>query len=1153
MLTTDNAVLHALRDFPANSVYFLAPKKDVVLGFKYHEEQRLESYSWSKDATVLEANLRVDGLHGISFSVENSKLAVSCDCHWWKPGSHCAHVVGALLTTCNLLSPQLFPRRREDEKYRLEIERSLLAKSAAKHASEPVSLILNKPQSRPAPAESVPLEVILKNAGAESLISVRKGGRIVYFDYRLPKELIPLSYWHSLTSAATNEAFLQYLNQYAGKYPLILETLQGPVPLRWDPSFECKPVTQLDLLPEGVRVEALCLHEGKSIRTLEVLGHFVVDLGRKRLGILTAGNGWEIYRELMKLVKDLAEMDLDQTSPRGPGHIFIPMERFQQIQIVLPSALPADIEARPLLAIEGEPVQPEVLKPVYRLTIDSSIARDDLVNLIAECRVGPDRSLPPSPVFDFFVRLDQKQLPAPLRTQGRRAVMCEAFFRLAHVGNSSDGQKAIRQALAGSDVSRYRYRREAAELLRSALGRYLAREERLTTSHGQWVRIACDKQREMLLYQVAYLCFGPQIFRGMQEHSVMRVPAGAVEKQLPALHAQLEKHGIELFVNRKPVVSSRWDFGFDATHASGIDWFEIKPEIRCNGALLSEEQWLRVLEGSSVKEEKDEIQVLDAASREVLRAVAAVLQGSRASGRVRQEIVQVPRLQILDWISLRRHGVRVRLLPDDEALIDRLTHFERIEPLRLPAHLRAKLRPYQREGYYWLAFLYQHRLGACLADDMGLGKTLQAILLLGAIREAILVPAAGPRLGPHLLVLPPTLLFNWENELMRFYPGLKIGRYSGRERTTNFEDCDVVLTTYATVRKDIEKLKQVQFHVIVFDEAQAIKNIFASTTGAARQLPGYFKLALTGTPLENHLGEYYSILDLCLPGLMGNYDQFKSQMKCEASPATDLVIQRTRPFVLRRTKDSVLKELPPKTEIDVYLDLTEKQKTLYQQTVRQIHSSIDEAYRSKTQAQAQIIALTAILKLRQLCVSPRLLDRHSDERSPKIEFLIEKLKELRDEGHSALVFSQFTSFLDLLEEDLRSAQMAYSRLDGSTAVGKRKRLVEGFQKGEAASVFLLSLKAGGQGLNLTRASYVFHLDPWWNPAVENQASDRAHRIGQTRKVSITRILMRHTIEEKMMELKKRKLELYKAVMEESTHKGRGVAIAKEDFDFLLSV
>jgi non-specific serine/threonine protein kinase len=309
---------------------------------------------------------------------------------------------------------------------------------------------------------------------------------------------------------------------------------------------------------------------------------------------------------------------------------------------------------------------------------------------------------------------------------------------------------------------------------------------------------------------------------------------------------------------------------------------------------------------------------------------------------------------------------------------------------------------------------------------------------------------------------------------------------------------------------------------------------------------------MTGTPLENHVGEYYSILDLSLPGLLGEYDDFKSNSRLDTSPSLERILRRTRPFVMRRTKEKILKELPPKVESDIYLELTDKQKALYRKTVEMVKSAIDNAYSSRTSSQAQIIALTAILKLRQLCVSPRLIDPLINEPSPKIEFLISKLKELQEEGHSALVFSQFTSFLDILEEDLMKNGLSFNRLDGSTAVGKRKKLVEGFQEGEGAPVFLLSLKAGGQGLNLTRASYVFHLDPWWNPAVENQASDRAHRIGQKNKVSIMRILMRHTVEEKMMELKKKKLSLYKAVMEGYTGGKGGLSISKSDFDYLLS-
>jgi len=390
--------------------------------------------------------------------------------------------------------------------------------------------------------------------------------------------------------------------------------------------------------------------------------------------------------------------------------------------------------------------------------------------------------------------------------------------------------------------------------------------------------------------------------------------------------------------------------------------------------------------------------------------------------------------------------------------------------------------------------------------------------------------------------------------LVAFTRKLKCYQYVGKDRIAEFSAYDVVLTTYALVRRDINELKKHSFHVIIFDEAQAVKNIYADTTSAVRQLNGLFKLVMTGTPLENHLGEYYSLIDLALPGLLGEYDDFKSQIKLDDSPFLQVLIRRTRPFVLRRLKDSVLKELPPKVESDIYLDLTNEQKTLYQQTVALISSKINNAYREKTSAQAKIIALTAILKLRQICISPRLLHPEADSNknhSPKMIFLLNQLQELREEGHSALVFSQFTRSLDLLEAELRPASIPFYRLDGSTPTKKRKHLVKEFQEGETPSVFLLSLKAGGQGLNLTKASYVFHLDPWWNPAVENQASDRAHRIGQIQKVSITRILMRHTIEEKMMVLKKKKLALYDAVMGDTQKGGNAYTISKSDFDFLL--
>ena len=292
-------------------------------------------------------------------------------------------------------------------------------------------------------------------------------------------------------------------------------------------------------------------------------------------------------------------------------------------------------------------------------------------------------------------------------------------------------------------------------------------------------------------------------------------------------------------------------------------------------------------------------------------------------------------------------------------------------------------------------------------------------------------------------------------------------------------------------------------------------------------------------------------MDLCVPGLLGSYDEFLRRTDIRGFGGIDTLLRRTRPFILRRTKDMIADELPPRVEADLYLEMTPKQRALYQRTVEEVKGAVDAAFRERNPGQARMIALTAILRLRQICLCPTLLSPGSGASSPKLECLAEQLVELKDEGHSALVFSQFTSYLDIIEAGLKSHRLPYLRLDGSTPVAKRKDLVNRFQKSDDPLVFLISLKAGGKGLNLTRATYVYHLDPWWNPAVENQASDRAHRIGQTAKVTVTRLLMRHTVEEKMMALKERKLKLYRALLDDAAGAG-GATLSKVDFDFLLA-
>ena len=671
----------------------------------------------------------------------------------------------------------------------------------------------------------------------------------------------------------------------------------------------------------------------------------------------------------------------------------------------------------------------------------------------------------------------------------------------------------------------------------------------LLAAHDGWRFIADDRKEQVRLVELLYHFFGLDFFGGELEFPAeIQLPRSEFLTRLGELSSKLKESGFDLRFGNTQLQQGEWEFTVEAVPATvggSIDWFELRPEIRCNGELLSEETLKAILEGGMLPQ-GDALILLGDEQRRILELL--VVGGGTTKKKQKTESIRIPRLQILDWLEMRSHGVILRLPPEMEQLITNLTRLERLPARTLPNGLHATLRPYQKEGYEWLAFLYEHRFGACLADDMGLGKTVQAISLLVGLAEGQIHSTIPPG-TPHLVVVPPSLLFNWENELARFAPSLKVITYSGVKRSLQFDEASVVLTSYGILQRDVEKLAEIPFHVIIFDEAQQVKNLQTSTTTAARRLNGQFTLALTGTPMENHLGEYYAIMDLSLPGLLGSYEDFRRKIDIKGFGGIDTLIRRTRPFVLRRTKQMIADELPPRIESDLYLELTHRQRALYQKTVEEVRGTVEEAYRAKATGQARMIALTAILRLRQICLCPSLFVKGKTD-SPKLEALADQLLELRDEGHSALVFSQFTGFLDIVEEGLKKQGLDCLRLDGSTPVPKRKELVRSFQESEGPRVFLISLKAGGKGLNLTRATYVYHLDPWWNPAVENQASDRAHRIGQTAQVTVTRLLMRHTVEEKMMALKERKLKLYKALLEDCTGEGGG-ALTKEDFEFLL--
>ncbi|PYQ60664.1 MAG: helicase SNF2, partial [Acidobacteria bacterium] len=411
------------------------------------------------------------------------------------------------------------------------------------------------------------------------------------------------------------------------------------------------------------------------------------------------------------------------------------------------------------------------------------------------------------------------------------------------------------------------------------------------------------------------------------------------------------------------------------------------------------------------------------------------------------------------------------------------------------------------------------------------------------------------KLPPSLVVVPRSLVFNWLAEANCFTPRLRVLDHTGTGRARDedsFAGCDLVLTTYGTLRQDVAALRKVEFDYVILDEAQAIKNADSQTAKAARLLRGRNRLALSGTPVENHLGELWSLLEFLNPGILGasaTLSAHSEELRDPAPETRELLARALRPFILRRTKEQVAPELPAKVEQTLYCELPPKQRRLYDELRDHYRSSLGARIDQQGLGRTKILVLEALLRLRQAACHPGLVDRdRAAEPCAKLDLLLPQLREVLAEGHKALVFSQFTSFLALVRDHLDAEGIAYLYLDGRTR--DRQAKVETFQSNSDCRLFLISLKAGGLGLNLTAADYVYLLDPWWNPAVEAQAIDRAHRIGQERPVFASRIVARDTVEEKILELQKSKRQLADAVIQADESLLAG--LSREDLELLLS-
>ena len=478
-----------------------------------------------------------------------------------------------------------------------------------------------------------------------------------------------------------------------------------------------------------------------------------------------------------------------------------------------------------------------------------------------------------------------------------------------------------------------------------------------------------------------------------------------------------------------------------------------------------------------------------------------------------------------------------------------LKKFSGIRALEPPLSFSGKLRDYQREALGWFEFLRRFGFGGCLADDMGLGKTVMVLALLDARRDT----DGEDRPRTSLAVVPRSLVFNWKDEAARFTPQLRVLDYTGTSRdAASIDDHDLVVTTYGTLRRDAPRLTAHSFDYVILDEAQAIKNAATASAKAVRLLRGQHRLALSGTPIENHVGELWSLFDFLNPGLLGTSRAFKTatgaQMHAEREDLA-LVTLAVKPLILRRTKAQVEPELPARNEQTIHCELDAPQRRFYDELLAHYRATLLARIARSGLGKSKLQVLEALLRLRQAACHPGLIDaRRIGEASAKFDVLLPQLTEVVEEGHKALVFSQFTSFLALLRNRLEDNGIVYEYLDGKTR--DRAARVERFNADDGCRVFLISLKAGGLGLNLTAAEYVFLLDPWWNPAVEAQAIDRAHRIGQSRHVFAYRLIARDTVEEKVAELQKTKRELADAILTADPALIRD--LSAEDLEWLLS-
>jgi superfamily II DNA or RNA helicase len=1126
-------------------LYYIGSRQFVEAGLSYYRNFAVEALSWDGDAHCVRATVAesFSSSYEVSLRLNDGRIEHDCCCSAWRTRSGCAHVVAALAAVFLAVQGKSIGGQEMPSDYAQDLRRQLGYRDVGGAVAE-----------GPGDEAEIGSELWLTAVREYGHLDFQIHGEVPHAFLRSVGIALPNHYGFSvarefsLVSAQTSLA--KFLSTAKAEQIPVLFGVDGEQRTLQMSRATCRMRRVYDYSEEQVS-RRLRFEGAKGV----VLEAYCLIPGSQYV-ILTDGSVRRVQSEGDALPGDAGALQMVTDA-----------ETFNEEAYARNFTAMAARSGNCAFSIAGAAQSP--------VELDAAAVRIEIDLSAVENAAGEREALE----FELYARADGVRLDlyafqsalmgtvlsgtfgSLLNAKRRVRALCDLLRRVLSANESGKRLDLHTMAASFPELFSAEYGsvvRGVVDKLVNYIGASRVDEQRLVLDDVNERWLACPLHLgkvAMLLWSMSDAATRDDL-KGLSSGSLHLSRNDCGDAALQRLVSVCAALGVRVRYNNQQIRTAPLSINLQGKHGGAgkdIDWFELHPSMSCGDRTISPAEWKRLIRGQLFLEAEDGSLIMPEVGEgqaDGLQMIAEVLQRGQSrlsdAGLAGDGGLQISRLEMLDWIALRRKGVQLQLPEAVEAVFTSLSQFDQLQEFVPPQLLQAELRPYQREGCAWIEFLYQHRFGACLADDMGLGKTVQAIAFLVARFEQQL---AAQQQASVLVVLPPSLVFNWLDEFARFAPHLRVcDCLNHAQWSSALEEAQVVLTTYDRVRIDAKNMAAHEFDIVVFDEAHNLKNVSTARTKAAAQLNRRFTLCLTGTPVENNVSEFYSVLTATVPGIFGALKDFKESYRREPQRT----LRRAAPFVLRRTKEKILKELPKKEEHELFLEMSPIQKEMYTRTVSEVREEVALAYEDRPDQQAGIIALAAILRLRQVCVSPALLGKSMSEPAPKFSHMADQLEELQAEGHAALVFSQFIGGLDQMQAIAEARNIPYLRMDGRTPVAKRKELVQRFQSGEGPAFFFISLKTGGVGLNLTRANYVFHLDPWWNPAVENQASDRAHRIGQTRSVFVQRLIMQHTIEARMLELKARKAELFRQLVEEPGGKPASAALSRHDFEYLLN-